>query len=78
MKPEIVRKISEMEGKDFAEILESLGKNDYDVIQALTLELEESMKNKCTHKRKVMFGYWSALELLAKLGIFLSENGSVK
>ena len=79
MKPEMIRKILEMEGRDFAEILESLGKNDYDVIQALTLELEEGMKNKRAHnKRKVMFGYWSALEVLAKLGIFFEENGVAK
>lgn len=78
MKPEMIRKILEMEGRDFAEILESLGKNDYDVIQSLTLELEESIKNKSAHKKKVMFGYWSALEVLAKLGIFFEENGVVK
>ncbi len=78
MDPEMIRKISEMEGRDFAQILDSLGKKDYDTIQALTLEMEEAIKIKGAHRRKVMFGYWSALELLGKLGIFLGENGVVK
>ena len=78
MNPKMIRKISEMEGKDFAQILDSLGKNDYETIQALTLELEEGVKHKRAHKRKVNFGYWSALELLGKLGIFFEENRVVK
>ena len=78
MKSEMVRAILNMDKADLSNALQSLGKNDYDTIQALTLEMEEAVKHKCTHKRKVMFGYWSALELLAKLGIFFEENGVVK
>ena len=78
MDPKMVRAILGMDKADLDKALKSLGKNDYDTIQALTLEMEESMKDKCAHKRKVMFGYWSALEILAKLGIFFEENGVVK
>ena len=78
MDPKMVRAILGMDKADLDKALKSLGKNDYDTIQALTLELDQSVKYKCARKRKVMFGYWSALELLAKLGIFLNENGAVK
>lgn len=79
MESEMVRAILNMNKADLDNALKSLSKHDYDTIQALTLEMEESIKNKCAHKKqKVMFGYWSALELLAKLGIFLGENGAVK
>ncbi len=79
MKPEMIRAILEMDTKDLNNALNSLGEDDKDIIQALTLEMEEGMKFKRAHnKRKVMFRYWSSLELLAKLGIFFSENGVVK
>ncbi len=78
MKGKMARAIIEMDKEDLDKALKSLGKKDYDTIQALSLELDESIKIKCAHKRKVMFGHWSALELLAKLGIFFSENGVVK
>ena len=78
MDPKMVRAILGMDKADLDKALKSLGKNDYDTIQALTLEMEESMKDKSAHKRKVMFGYWSALEVLAKLGIFFEENGVAK
>ena len=80
MEPKLVRAILEMNKKDLNNALNSLGEHDYDYIQALTLELDQSVKEKCDHNqtRRPMFGYWSALELLAKLGIFLGENGSVK
>jgi len=78
MEPEMVGAILNMNKTDLDNALKSLSKHDYETIQALTLEMEESIKNKSAHKKKVMFGYWSALELLAKLGIFLGENGVVK
>jgi len=80
MEPKLVRAILEMNKKDLNNALNSLSEHDYDIIQALTLELDQSVKDKCarTRKRRPMFGYWSALELLAKLGIFLGENGAVK
>lgn len=78
MESEMVRAILNMNKADLDNALKSLSKHDYDTIQALTLVLDESIKNKCAHKQKVMFGYWSALELLAKLGIFLGKNGVVK
>ncbi len=80
MKPEMIKAILEMDKADLNNALNSLGEHDYDNIQALTLELDQSVKDKCarTQKRRPMFGYWSSLELLAKLGIFFSENGVVK
>lgn len=70
--------ILNMNKADLDNALKSLSKHDRETILALTLELDESIKIKRAHKKKVMFGYWSALELLAKLGIFLGENGVVK
>lgn len=78
MESEMIRAILNMDKVDLNNALKSLGKNDHDTIQALTLEIEDGIKYKCAHKRKVMFGYWSALELLAKLGIFFEENRVVK
>ena len=78
MKGKMARAIIEMDKDDLDKALKSLGKNDYETIQALSLEMAESIKIKGTHKKKVMFGYWSALELLAKLGIFFIENGVEK
>lgn len=78
MKAEMVKAIQSMDKADLDKALKSLSKNDYDTIQACSLQMEEGVKDKCAHKRRVMFGYWSALELLAKLGIFLNENGVVK
>ena len=79
MKAEMIKAILEMDTKDLNNALNSLGDNDKDIIQGLALEMEEGMKFKRAHnKRKVMFGYWSSLELLAKLGIFLDENRVVK
>ena len=78
MDPKLVRAILNMDKEDLDNALKSLSKHDYDTIQALALEMEESVKNKRAHKKNVMFGYWSALELLAKLGIFFNENGGVR
>ncbi len=78
MKGKMARAIIEMDKDDLDKALKSLGKNDFDTIQALALEMDESIKIKRAHKKKVMFGHWSALELLAKFGIFFSENGVVK
>ncbi len=78
MDPEMIKAIQGLDKEDLNNALKSLGKNDYETIQALSLELDESIKIKRAHKKKVMFGYWSALELLAKLGIFMNENGVVK
>ncbi len=78
MDPETIKAIQGMDKEDLNNALKSLRKKDYDTIQALSLEMEEGMKIKGAHRKKVMFGYWSALELLAKLGIFLGENGVVK
>jgi hypothetical protein len=80
MEPKLVRAILEMDKKDLNNALNSLNEHDYDLIQALTLELDQGVKDKYarTRKGRSMFGYWSALELLAKLGIFMNNNGRVK
>ena len=78
MDPKMIIAIQGMDKEDLNNALKSLGKNDYDTIQALSLSMEQGMKDRSAHKRKVMFGYWSALELLAKLGIYMNENGVMK
>jgi len=80
MEPKLVRAILEMNKKDLNNALNSLSEHDYDIIQALTLELDQGVKEKCARTRKIrpMFGYRSELELLPKLVIFLGENGVVK
>ena len=65
--------IHKMDKEDLQNALDALGKRDRDMIQALTVELNKSVK--AQKAQKIMFGYWSALELLAKLGIFLNARG---
>ncbi len=66
---------NKLDKEDLQNALDALGKRDRDMIQALTVELDKSVK--AQKARKMMFGYWSALELLAKLGIFMN-NKAVK
>ena len=65
--------IHKLDKEDLQNALDALGKRDRDMIQALTVELDKSVK--AQKPQKMMFGYWSALELLAKLGIFMNAKG---
>ncbi len=53
--------------------LNSLSKRDRDIIQALSLDVEQTIKAK-RGSRKIMFGYWSALEVIAA-GIIYKTRG---
>ncbi len=64
---------NKLDKEDLQNALDALGKRDRDMIQALTVELDKSVKAK--REGRIMFGYWSQLELLAKLGIFLNDRG---
>jgi hypothetical protein len=65
-------KVVNMDKADLQNALDALGKKDRDKIQALVLELDRGVKG--LRGRKSNFGYWSALELLAKLGIFMNSR----
>ena len=62
-----------LDNEDFVNALDSLDEDDRDRILTLAQKLDLEMKSRGPYK--VMFGPLSALELLAKLGIFLSREG---
>jgi hypothetical protein len=61
-----------LEKEDLQNALQALDERDREMIQALTLELDHSLKE--NQVGRGMFGYWSQLELLAKLGIFINAK----
>ncbi len=64
--------INKMEKEDLVNALDSLDEEDRD--QILTMAQKLDLELKARRRCKVMFGRWSALELLAKLGIFMNKE----
>ena len=64
--------INKMEKEDIVNALDSLDEEDRDQILTMAQKLDAGMKSRGPHK--IMFGRWSALELLAKLGIFMNKK----
>ena len=64
--------INKMEKEDLVNALDSLDEEDRDKILTMAQKLDQKLKAR--RRRKVMFGRWSALELLAKLGIFMNKK----
>ena len=64
--------VHKMEKEDLLNALDALCEDDRSKILELSEQLDEEMKGRGPHK--IMFGKWSALELLAKLGIFMNAR----
>ena len=62
--------IQKMDKEDLQNALDALDEGDRETIMVLSKRLGLEIKDRGPHK--IMFGYWSALELLAKLGIFMN------
>lgn len=61
-----------LDKEDLVNALDSLDEEDRDQILTMAQKLDQELKLR--RRCKVMFGRWSALELLAKLGIFMNKK----
>ena len=64
--------VQKMDKADLVNALDSLDEKDREAILDLAKVVDLEVKSRGPYK--IMFGKWSALELLAKLGIFMSKR----
>jgi hypothetical protein len=64
--------LSKLDHKCIEQAFKNLDQADREMIQSLSLKLEDDIRT--MRGRKIMFGPKSSMELLAKLGVFLVKR----
>ena len=64
--------VHKLEKEDLLNALDALCEEDRNKILDLAKSVDKEIKSRGPYK--IMFGHWSARELLAKLGIFMNKR----